>query len=81
MALDPDDVEHWLGQELVPAFLERDIVDVIEHALLDQVGELLGGIELGRHRRVAADDAVDRHRARLVGAGDGGVDPTPPAAR
>nr|GFD58732.1 hypothetical protein [Tanacetum cinerariifolium] len=50
-------------------------VDVVQQAFLDDVDELARGVELGRGGRLAADDAVEGDGARLVAAGDGGVDP------
>jgi hypothetical protein len=59
------------GQHAVPVVAPRDLVDRIEHVFLDDVEELLGGVELGGGGRIAADDAVDGDGARLVAAGDG----------
>ena len=62
-------------EDLVPVLLGRHIVHVVQQALIDDVVELLRRIELRGGRRIAADDAVDRRGARLVGAGHGLVDP------
>jgi hypothetical protein len=75
VALDLDDADDGFGQQLVPVLAARDVVDVVEHVFLDDVEELLGGVELGGGGRIAADDAVDGDGARLVAAGDGAVDP------
>jgi hypothetical protein len=75
VAVDLDRLQHGLGQELVPAVALGDLVDVVQQALVDDVAELLGGIELRGRRRVATGNAVDGDRARLLAQGDGGVDP------
>ena len=62
MSVDLDDVQDRRRHQLVPFVAQRDVVDVVERSLVDQVSELFGGVELGGRRRIAADDAVDRHR-------------------
>jgi hypothetical protein len=75
VAVDLDRLQHGLGQELVPAVALGDLVDVVQQALVDDVAELLGGVELRGRRRVATGNAIDGDRARLLAQGDGGVDP------
>mmetsp|Transcript_5758 Transcript_5758/g.22369 ORF Transcript_5758/g.22369 Transcript_5758/m.22369 type:complete len:236 (+) Transcript_5758:2518-3225(+) len=70
-----DGLQHGLGQELVPAIALGHRVDVVQIALLDDVAELLGGVELRGGRRVAAGNAVDGDRAGLLTQRDGGVHP------
>ena len=75
VALDLDDVADRLRQRGVPVLRFGDVVDVVQHALFDHVEELLGGVELRRGRRIAAGHSVDRHGARLLAAGNRGIDP------
>ncbi len=75
MAVGLQDTDQGIGKEFVPPFLLRDFIDVIEHALLDEVEILSGDVELRRCWRVTADDAVDGHRACLIATGNCRVDP------
>ncbi|MFT3850608.1 MAG: hypothetical protein QM739_18615 [Propionivibrio sp.] len=75
MAVDLDRVDDGLRQHRVPVLLAGDGVEIVEHAFVDQIAELLAGVELRGGRRVVADHAVDRRRARLFAAGDRRVDP------
>ena len=51
------------------------LLEVAEQLVGDQLVELFAGVELHGGRRIAADDAVDAGRARVLAAGDRGVDP------
>ena len=50
-------------------------VHIREQIVLDQIVELLAGIELHRRWRIAAHGAIDRRGARIGAAGNGGVHP------
>ena len=66
-----------LGENVLPVAGGGRGVEIGEVAVVDELVELLAGIELHHGGRVAADDAIDARRARglAAAAGDRRIDP------
>ena len=77
MPLDPHHVENCIWKKFFPSVARSHVIHVVEHALLDQIEELLRCIELCRRWRVTTHDAVDGHRSGLFPHSDGRIDPHP----
>ena len=64
-------LEHDRVDDLLPAVLRGEGIEIAQQAVLDELVELLAGVELHGVRRVAADDAVDAVGACRVAAAAG----------